>query len=88
MTQSFMTVCETNLLQPGKIYFDMDSGRVEMEYDASRWEVRREAALTGSADEEQLGINWAHRPIYRLLFSYRLKKASDHFTYTFRLLDK
>jgi hypothetical protein len=84
LTQTFMTICSTDIQQPGKILFDVDGEKVLMEYDTNKWEVKKEEALTHSADEKQLEENWKHLPIWRLLFTCKEHAAKGTFTYTFR----
>ena len=36
-----MTICSTDIQQPGKIIFDVAEKKVLMEYDA-KWEVKKE----------------------------------------------
>jgi hypothetical protein len=87
LTQSFMTICSTDIQQPGKIIFEAGEEKVLMEYDASKWEVKKEEILTHSPDEKQLEDNWNHRPIWRLLLTCKTHKAKDSFTYTFKKAD-
>ena len=88
LTQTFMTICSTDLEQPGKIFFDVEGEKVLMEYDTNKWEVKKEEALTHSPDEKQLESNWNHLPIWRLLFTCKTHNAKDSFTYTFKKADK
>jgi len=87
LTQTFMTICPTDIQQPGKIIFDVAGKKVLMEYDAGKWEVKKEEALTHSPDEKKLEDNWRHRPIWRLLLSCKKLSAKDNFTYTFRKIE-
>ena len=41
LTQTFMTICPTDIQQPGKIFFDVAGKKVLMEYDANVWEVKK-----------------------------------------------
>ena len=62
----------------------MGDEKVFMEYDANKWEVKKEEALTHSPDEKQLETNWNHLPIWRLLFTCKTHNAKDTFTYKFK----
>jgi len=85
LTQTFMTICPVDIQQPGKIFFDVAGKKVLMEYDAVKWEVKKEEALTHSPDEKRLEDNWNHHPIWRLLLTGKRLSAKDSFTYTFRM---
>ena len=58
-----------------------------MEYDAGKWEVKKEEALTHSPDEKRLEENWSHHPIWRLLLTSKKLSAKGSFTYTFRKIE-
>jgi hypothetical protein len=88
LTQTFMTVCPADIQQPGKIFFNVGKEMILMEYDANKWAVSKEEALTNSPDEKQLEINWGHHPIWRLLFTSKTRAAKDNFTYTFRKAER
>ena len=87
LTQTFMTVCPTDIQQPGKIFFDVAGKKVLMEYDAGKWEIKKEEALTHSPDEKRLEDNWNHHTIWRLLLTCKKLSASGNFTYTFRKVE-
>jgi len=84
LTQTFMTVCEPDLSQPGKIIFNVPgSPAVIMTYAASSWEVHQETMSQSAPDEKRLADNWRHRPIWRLLLVNKKLAASGTFNYTF-----
>jgi hypothetical protein len=84
LMQTFMTVCEADLSQPGKIVFKVPgSNAVTMEYSASEWSVHQETMSQSAPDEKRLSDNWGHRPIWRLLFVNKKHAASGTFKYTF-----
>ncbi|HEY6978921.1 MAG TPA: heparinase II/III family protein, partial [Chitinophagaceae bacterium] len=87
LAQTFMTVCTTDIQQPGKIFFDVAGKKLLMQYDANAWEVKKEEALTHSPDEKRLEDNWGHRMIWRLLFNCKKLAAKGSFTYTFKKVD-
>jgi len=87
LSQTFMTICPTDIRQPGKIFFDVAGKKVLMEYDAGKWEVKKEEALTHSPDEKKLEDNWGHRPIWRLLLTCKKLSAKDNFTYRFKKME-
>ena len=80
-----MTICPTDIQQPGKIFFDVGGKKVLMEYDAGKWEVKKEEALTHSPDEKRLEDNWNHQPIWRLLLTGKQLSTKGSFTYAFRM---
>ena len=85
LTQTFMTTCPVNIEQPGKIFFELTGKKLLLEYDAARWEVKKEAVLHHTPDEKKLEENWAHRPVWRLLLTCKRPAASGNFRYTFTL---
>lgn len=89
LSQTFMTICPTDIEQPGKIFFDVAGKKVLMEYDANQWEVKKEEALTHAPDEKRLENNWEHRAIWRILLTSKKLSAKGNFTYKFiKLEDK
>jgi hypothetical protein len=87
LTQTFMTVCPTDIQQTGKILFDVAGKKLVMEYDTNVWDVKKEEAQTHSPDEERLEDNWGHRTIWRLLLTCKKLSAKGSFIYTFRMTD-
>jgi len=87
LTQTFMTICTTDIQQPGKIIFDVAGKKVVMEYDAGKWEVKKEDASAQSPDEKQPEENWGHRTIWRLLLTGKNLSSKGNFTYTFRKIE-
>ena len=85
LSQTFMTICPTDIKQPGKIFFDVAGKKVLMEYDAGKWDIKKEDVLTHAPDEKRLEDNWRHRTIWRLLLTCKQLSAKGSFTYTFSI---
>ncbi len=83
LTQSFMTVCQANIDQPGKIIFDVAGKKVVMAYDAGKWSVSKKDVLTHTPDEKRLEDNWRQRPVWRILLTYKRTAQKDNFIYSF-----
>lgn len=83
LTQTFMTVCDTDLAQPGKIVFHVPgSSNVTLAYAAAEWDVRKETLPLDAPDEKRMAVNWGHRPLYRLLLVNKNPGAHSTFKYT------
>jgi hypothetical protein len=83
LTQTFMTICDTDLSKPGSIVFTVPgSSSVTLTYAAAAWDVRREPMSYSAPDEKRLADNWGHRPMWRLLLVNKKPQATGTFTYT------
>ncbi len=83
LTQTFMTVCNTDISQPGIIVFTTAKNeRVKMTYDANEWSVSRERMPLTEPHEQALKHNWNQQTIWRLLLTHTTHKISGEFTYT------
>jgi hypothetical protein len=68
LTQTFMTVCPTDISHPGKIYFTLpDQKIITLDYDAKYFEIKKEKMELGSPEDQGLKTSWGHQDIYRLL---------------------
>lgn len=68
ITQTFMTVCPTDLSHAGKIYFTLpDHSVVAMDYDAALWDAKKEKMELTSPEDQGLKTSWDHQDIYRIL---------------------
>lgn len=85
LTQTFMTVCPTDLSQAGKIIFSLpDAKTVTLTYDASAWTVRKEPMPGDAPDEKRIVDNWNHRTIWRVLLVHKNPKKADKLQYIIR----
>lgn len=84
LSQSFITICPTDIAQPGKIIFDIEGKKYLMEYDAKKWEVKKEEVLKHTPDEKRIEDNWKKQIVWRILLVCKTPKAKDKFSYVFK----
>jgi hypothetical protein len=86
LAQTFMTVCKTDITQPGKIIFTTQHGyKVELKYGTA-WNVSKEIIPLVTEEDQGLKMTWHNQPITRVLLSLRSPKSSGSFEYVIRLL--
>lgn len=85
LTQTFMTPCTTDIQQTGKIIFNVEGKRIELQYDAKSWEVSKETLLLNQPDEKRIADNWNNGPLYRILLKSKADKSSGKFTYKIQM---
>lgn len=72
LTQSFMTVCPTDISQPGKVIFSLPNGqKITLDYDASIWDIKKEKVALVSPEDQGLKASWHQQDIYRLLLNVK-----------------
>jgi hypothetical protein len=68
LTQTFMTVCPTDITHPGKILFSLpDQTIVALDYDVTYWNIKKEKMELNSPEGQGLKTSWDHQDIYRVL---------------------
>jgi hypothetical protein len=73
ISQTFMTVCETDITSPGKIIFYLPGDqKVFLDYDAKIWEASKEKIALATPEDQGLKESWQGRDIWRILL--QLKK--------------
>lgn len=83
LTQTFMTVCNTDITRPGMIIFTTAKNeKVAMKYDAAEWSVTKEKMPLTEPHEQALKTNWNHKDIWRILLTNTTHQSSGEFTYT------
>ena len=83
ISQTFMTVCATDIGQKGKIIFLLpDNGKVFLDYDANAWEVKREKIELTQPEDVNFKSNWDGKDIWRILLVGKKQNASGVFVYT------
>ncbi|MES2005427.1 MAG: heparinase II/III family protein [Bacteroidota bacterium] len=83
LTQTFMTVCNTDIDTPGKIVFTTEKNKqVQLTYDAAEWKITKERMALTEPHEQQMKSNWNNKPIWRLLLTNISHKQEGAFTYT------
>src|SRR6218665_37069 len=82
LTQTFMTVCSTDISKPGVIVFDTGERKVTLRYDAKDWRITKEEIQLDKPDEKGLADGWRQTVLYRLLLTNISNKRAGIFTYT------
>jgi hypothetical protein len=83
ISQTFMTVCETDITSPGKIIFYLPGDqKVFLDYDAKIWKASKEKIALATPEDQGLKESWEGRDIWRILLQLKktLKKASVIYT--------
>lgn len=82
LTQSFMTVCNTDISQPGKILFTTEkNGKVVMTYNATDWKISKEKMPLAEPHEQGLKANWNNKTIWRILLTNISQQQEGGFVY-------
>jgi len=77
-----MTVCPTDITEPGKITFSSAKGKkVQLSYDSSFWDIKKEQMPLTSAEDQALNELWQHQPIYRILLSAKKTPLKANISY-------
>lgn len=83
LQQTFMTVCETDLSQPGKIRFLLPEHKtVTLHYNALLWKATSEKAGNGIPEEQGLKTSWQGKTIYRILLTAQKLSGKGATEYT------
>jgi hypothetical protein len=82
LTQTFMTVCATDLSKRGLIVFDTGKRKIRLRYDAKDWTVTKEEIQLNRPDEKGLAVGWGRNNLSRLLLTNISHKRAGSFTYT------
>lgn len=81
LTQSFMTICDADISQPGKIIFTTAHGnKISFQY-GKEWQAAKETIPLITEEEQGLKVTWRDQPITRILLTLRSPAASGHFQY-------
>ena len=73
ISQTFMTVCKTDISSPGKIIFYLPGEqKVFLDYDSKIWKASKEKIELVTPEDQGLKESWNGRDIWRILL--RLKK--------------
>ena len=68
ITQSFMTVCPTDIDPVGRIVFTLpDGGQTYLDYDPRIWKVRKEKMELTTPEDQGLKTSWKGAAIWRIL---------------------
>jgi len=81
LTQTFMTVCDADISQPGKIIFITQHGtRVQLAY-GKEWEISKEIVPLVTEEDQGLKMTWHNQPITRILLKLRQPLSRGQFNY-------
>jgi hypothetical protein len=68
ITQTFMTVCPTDIDPVGRIVFTLpDGGQTYLDYDPGIWKVRKEKMELTTPEDQGLKTSWKGAVIWRIL---------------------
>lgn len=82
LTQSFMTVCSTDVNTPGKIIFTLpDQSKVYLDYDKKLWSASKEKMSLTTPEEEGLKHSWDGKDIWRILLTSKSLNTNQSTTY-------
>ncbi|MBE7175126.1 MAG: heparinase II/III family protein [Mucilaginibacter polytrichastri] len=86
LTQSLMTVCETDLTKAGIIVFTTASGqKVKMDYDSKLWTVKKALVPLTEPEDQKFKSTWGGRPITRIVLQSKTSAKNGAATYRFYL---
>lgn len=70
LTQTFMTVCNTDITSPGKIIFDLSGEKkIFLDYDNKVWNISKEKMNLVTPEDQGLKHSWDGRTIWRILLT-------------------
>lgn len=82
LTQTFMTVCITDITTPGKIIFHMpDQSKVYLDYDPALWSIHKENMELITPEDQGLKNSWDGRNIWRILLIDKSPAKNKSFSY-------
>jgi hypothetical protein len=82
LTQSFMTVCNTDITYPGKIIFDLQEGKkINLDYDYKVWNISKEKMDLVTPEDQGLKHSWDEKTIWRILLTSKSSLQKSLITY-------
>jgi len=82
ITQSFITVCQTNIDESGKISFKLpDNKQVFLTYNPEQWSITKEIIALDIPESQAFKNSWHHQDIWRILLTNKEKKQSGTINY-------
>lgn len=88
LQQVFMTVCETDASQPGKILLKGDQNtRLILHYDAKDWSVSTERPSTEGMEYESFKTKWDGKPVTRIILTRDGTKQKGKYAFSFEPAD-
>ena len=85
LTQTFMTVCMTDVNTPGIIRFILSGDKtVTLTYDPLMWNASKEKISMGIPEEKGLSSSWGGKNIYRILLTAKTLNSKGQIKYSIR----
>ena len=82
LTQTFMTVCNTDITTPGKIIFYMpDQSKVNLDYNPALWSILKEKMELTTPEDQGLKHSWDGRTIWRILLTGKFLARNNSISY-------
>lgn len=82
LTQSFMTTCNVNIEQPGRIVFEEPGGRkVLLDYDAGNWAATKAKVPLTQPEDGKFAVTWEGRDIWRVVLTNRSLEEKGKISY-------
>lgn len=86
LQQIFMTVCDVDLTEAGKIKLKTPSGKIAvLNYDAKIWTVSIDKPSTDGAEYSSFKTKWDGREIKRIILTAANPKTKDLLNYSIRM---
>jgi hypothetical protein len=88
LSQSFMTVCDVDISQTGKIIFTTAHGKkISLQYGMA-WQVTKEIIPLITEEEQGLKVTWHNQPVTRILLTLKSPVAKGKFQYIITAVTK
>lgn len=85
ITQTFMTVCDVYLNQPGNVILTTSHGaQLMVRYDTRRWSIQKQIIPLVTEEDQGLKSTWRNRPITRILMTRKNPQVKGKFEFKFQ----
>jgi len=82
LTQSFMTVCPTEIQVPGKIAFNLPGEqKVFLDYDSEQWNVQKQKIDLVTEEDQRFKTMWQGKDIWRVVLRSKQKAKEGKVLY-------
>lgn len=82
LTQTFMTVCNTDISLPGKIIFYLPGEKkIYLDYDDRMWSISKEKMNLVTPEDQGLKHSWDGQDIWRILLSAKSPVKTNSISY-------
>lgn len=84
LQQVFMTICNVDVSEAGKIVFS-DQGQVlTLQYDAKKWTASTDLPSTEGMEYSSFKTKWDSKPVRRVLLTHKAPEAKGKLEYTIK----